>query len=573
MSSKNFNFNSAAIWVGRLAQLVRAADEWFRISQGELSFSVKKEGQEGLSAILQKRRLEFRQMMALQRATRHLRDFARVIVSRYTVGMLPPKRDSKPETIADIHLLRTMLAHLSTDLSLIQMAQSQRHTMLPRLQLLPAQQYQNALQRIGTKQLNKSSRQKARKGMLDALQGELLNHRGRSRRAWLLLNADALAEITLLSVIKYVEPQLLDKDNDSRADIMVVTYLTTNTKVRSLPYYPYLILVGLPFASGYFQKGDLKELFYEPKAFHQTDDPILDSDELPLEATIPWELLLLPHEIGHYLYWNGCLPNTQDRLEDVIKGKLRTLATSDWRLHWLEELFCDVFNCLVLGPLGILGLQATIADANPATLFVDNGAHPTPGIRPFIATRMLERAYPNQFPNATKQLDEQWQSYLDSVGQGTVGTIDIGGQSHTAASGGWLEHAHRDQGATKLDPLKAVSLSLANLLDELNPVIDAILETVKLEPPYPSQFDSFPLAPDIEASGSLQDYGTLLDSLTHGDIDEPSPAPRPFINYAQTDTFAEIKNLSDDELVKHLKRNFLNVWGDKGPEGGPIITR
>lgn len=592
------DFNRVDVWIGRLSQLIRAAEELRVRARAVLSAIPKRKTNKLSSPEADYSAPERMQVLALMRTLKHFGNFTRFIASRYTVGILPPKRKLNPGTAAEAHLLRDMLNHLSTDLALIEAAIAQRERSYSPLQgnSHSIDYYQkfskdliHDLEQFDLSQLKDRTHVKL---------ARLVNNYAsrlsvRTKQAEMLLSADILARETFGYVKKYVQHNVQTGPSEGVKrvpfSIEVVTYFTESTRVRILPYYPDIVLVGLPFATGHFQKDQLQDAFYKDRAFEPKTDPVLgqsEKDGLPFEAILPWELLVIPHEIGHYVYWNGCTLNDKGEVgkpfEEALLDHLTAtegedalgLTTCDWRIHWLEELFCDVLNCLILGPLAVLGLQAIIADAAPNTLFHGNGAHPLGGIRPFIATHILQRAFPDKYPNAIEQLDKQWNHYLEVVGKAKKlkKEIKIGKRRKKVTFGCWGDHRYRDHKKT-FDRVRKVSLSKDELLQQLNPVIDAILAVLRpLDSPLGITKQTLPPS-DIEAAGHLTDYHDTLQNLTKWRTKRIRRFRfnKRLIRYSKTKMLNEIKSRSDKELVEHLQTHFLAVWGDKGPEGGHVF--
>ncbi|MCX6050529.1 MAG: hypothetical protein NT075_36010 [Chloroflexi bacterium] len=159
-------------------------------------------------------------------------------------------------------------------------------------------------------------------------------------------------------------------------DMTVVTYFQKSVTVRILPYAP-VALIGIPFST-------------------------IDS---------PRDLLAIPHEVGHYVYRHGIFQQCQhtgSRFEAVLSNELA--GRPQWLLNWLEEIFADVYGCLVAGPLIALSFQDLQA-ALPLSEFIgEDGEHPTPALRPNIYHRVLEHS--GLCPAMTQALETRWAKYL-----------------------------------------------------------------------------------------------------------------------------------------------------------------
>jgi len=145
----------------------------------------------------------------------------------------------------------------------------------------------------------------------------------------------------------------------------VVTYFDKSPFIRVIPYAP-VALVGIPYTA--------------------------------LES--PRDLLAIPHEIGHYVYHHAT----------GLGAKLHTQIPLDppWYNHWLEEIFADIYGCLVAGPVIGLDFQDLLLDNASEQFTEDDGEHPIDAIRPFIYIKVLEKL---GFNNAAEALEGRWESY------------------------------------------------------------------------------------------------------------------------------------------------------------------
>ncbi|MCA9923542.1 MAG: hypothetical protein KC421_14285 [Anaerolineales bacterium] len=142
----------------------------------------------------------------------------------------------------------------------------------------------------------------------------------------------------------------------------VVTYFNKSAHIRVIPYAP-VALVGIPYTA----------------------------------IETPRDLLAIPHEVGHYVYHHAT----------GLAAKLHTQIPFDppWFNHWIEEIFADIYGCLVAGPVIGLDFQDLLLD-NPTEHFTeDDGEHPVDAIRPFIHTTVLNRL---GFKNAAEALQDRW---------------------------------------------------------------------------------------------------------------------------------------------------------------------
>jgi hypothetical protein len=124
---------------------------------------------------------------------------------------------------------------------------------------------------------------------------------------------------------------------------------------------------------------------------------------IPFAATrVKRDLLAIPHEVGHYVFWNTPAGRAFARhlpawVDDHPVG------------GWLEETFADVFSGLVAGPIGALSLQELLVwhSQEAFTASDADDEHPTPILRPYIGAQALRRRDAGQRPVADK-LDQRW---------------------------------------------------------------------------------------------------------------------------------------------------------------------
>lgn len=108
-------------------------------------------------------------------------------------------------------------------------------------------------------------------------------------------------------------------------------------------------------------------------------------------ASADW--MAIPHELGHYLYWNlrGTLEQTRKKHQQIKKSaaarlkevpELQNLLTVEaaeaMLLSWLEEIFCDVVGTRLGGSDFIVSLQSLIKSCAGCSddLLTNDGYHP-----------------------------------------------------------------------------------------------------------------------------------------------------------------------------------------------------
>ena len=190
-------------------------------------------------------------------------------------------------------------------------------------------------------------------------------------------------------------------------DVKPLTYFSRETHIHQLPYSDRYVLVGLSY--------DL----ITPNASRRTyGDGSNGEKKLPA-----FELMAIPHEVGHFVYHHAHLKDGMPchNLSDQF-------ADNPYQ-RWCEEIFADVYGCLVAGPLVALGLQAILATGDWEQIGEDDSEHPTPLVRPFLLSEILRewgRQQPDRydFPQAIKSLNANWAGILQRWGFEIVGWVD-----------------------------------------------------------------------------------------------------------------------------------------------------
>jgi hypothetical protein len=180
-----------------------------------------------------------------------------------------------------------------------------------------------------------------------------------------------------------------------------LTYLQKSFETRVIPYAE-VSLIGIPFTS------------------------------VRLRA----DLLAIPHEVGHYIFWNG------GRIYKKWEKQLDSLREKNRKenFEWTEEIFADVYGCVVAGPVMALDfqdLQLEFAGFDPVTEIneFEDGVdedHPTPILRPRIYTETLKKMKARGVTSAglgdldaiANQLDTRWEMKLQDRGYQSVPADD-----------------------------------------------------------------------------------------------------------------------------------------------------
>ncbi|WP_420641624.1 hypothetical protein [Candidatus Leptofilum sp.] len=180
-----------------------------------------------------------------------------------------------------------------------------------------------------------------------------------------LKKADGMAKLALAPAFNDFE----------LGDTIFITYFQKSASIRVIPYAS-VALIGIPYTT----------------------------------LTESRDFLAIPHEVGHYLYWRGEVNGRS--LQQVLTQAVS--KNTDW-FDWLEEIFADVFGCLVAGPVIALSFQDLQLRRTPADFIEDDGEHPVPILRPNIYTQVLKEFFGN---NWGSNLDLRWNGDGTSTGKG-----------------------------------------------------------------------------------------------------------------------------------------------------------
>ncbi|MBX3011640.1 MAG: hypothetical protein KF832_09025 [Caldilineaceae bacterium] len=158
-----------------------------------------------------------------------------------------------------------------------------------------------------------------------------------------------------------------------------ITYFHKSAAVRVIPYMP-VAMIGIPLtAVGINNQGERAE-------------------------GVSQDLLAIPHEVGHYLYWNGQV-NQQPLYQALAQQVIDPLV-----YPWREEIFADVISCLVGGAAATQSFMELMLGTIGHDFLATAGVYPTPALRPHIYLRTL--AAMGQQPIATA-LATWWDKRLE----------------------------------------------------------------------------------------------------------------------------------------------------------------
>ena len=217
-----------------------------------------------------------------------------------------------------------------------------------------------------------------------------------------LTEADQLAYIALRQLALFLPHQAINS---------VLCYFHLFAHTRVLPYAP-VAMIGIPMSA----------------------------------PRVKRDLLAIPHELGHYLYWHGNIshfinaPNASLRFNVIEKLVPPTsqaqnpsaaetpasssstlspqitqlLAQHHWLKPWAEEVFADVVSCLLAGPISALYLQDMLLQTRNDWMYMDDGIYPIAAIRPLIHSQTFKTMFPGSVVGS--QLETRWLTKLQERG-------------------------------------------------------------------------------------------------------------------------------------------------------------
>lgn len=207
----------------------------------------------------------------------------------------------------------------------------------------------------------------------------------------------------------------------SKTEITPITFFSQETHIRSVPYCDDVLLIGIRY----------DQVLQD-----------LENDETPP----PFELLAIPHEIGHYVYQRANIDAEDNNVDTLIKEEFsqppRSVSGSaqsgfaavaeklplknERHRKWCEEIFSDICGCIVAGPLVALSLLSILVARTEEANKNEQGEHPTGDIRPYILKEILlqlNKIKPGKykFDLAAQDIVATWEGNLTKSGRQVTG--------------------------------------------------------------------------------------------------------------------------------------------------------
>lgn len=170
-------------------------------------------------------------------------------------------------------------------------------------------------------------------------------------------------------------------------DTMVLTYFQKSYSVRLVPYAN-VALIGIPFST----------------------------------LTVHRDFLAIPHEVAHYVFRHGTIPDKQNAHnpdnESIASFLKRNLSQHKTYLqNWIEEMFADMYGCVVAGPVMALDFQDLQMD-DLLEEFADariDYEDPVPLVRPDTYAKVLAKTGYDKWARLAPFLHRRWQLYRNKL--------------------------------------------------------------------------------------------------------------------------------------------------------------
>lgn len=359
-----------------------------------------------------------------------------------------------------------------------------------------------------------------------------------SEQALELLIIDKLA-IKAIAPFQHLLPGSTDR-------MSVITYLSEKTHIHRLPYTDRVILIGVSYDR-------------VPSAASLTNTPGLAGTQY----STAFELMAIPHEIGHYIYNYG-------HFEDgtACHEVSKRFAENNPYYQWCEEIFADLYGCIVAGPLSVLGMQALLASINKDRAWKDDEEHPTPVLRVFILAEILRvlhelesRIAPHrdeqkraQVEELARKLDQDWLSIVEGWGYQPIDQQLEGRPARI--------YAH-DQSNPQHDTI----VNIERVITAIQPIIiefaTRLLAARRTGAAQADDSDAlaFAIPWNTRYTTNLGIYNDDIAALTSRNFARKKVAA--YVFYDALDPSPAI----DDSDADACLQRYLDDWGDHGPMG------
>lgn len=337
--------------------------------------------------------------------------------------------------------------------------------------------------------------------------------------------------------------------------INAITFLSEKTHIHHLPYTDQFILIGLSYDR------ISQDTYYPGLSPTQSE---------PLPA---FELMAIPHEVGHYVYYHATLPNATLPNGTLPDATLVTIAVQNHQTfadvskafqanryyRWCEEIFADTYGCMVAGALSVLGLQALLVSSSKRdSIWEDDEEHPVTAVRPYILSDILrvwseQKSDRYQFATVADQLDENWSAILHYWGYELL-DVTNGRPNRIKRMGASDEYLEQiinvDTLLATVRPIIDAYVRLLNAVITFAPQSTTATETVSVAIPWSHG--------NVQ---SLTQYNQVMTDLTDHQF-----AAKHVPNHHLIDAHYSREKFRAPTADEQLQR-CLDYWGDSGPHG------
>ena len=382
-------------------------------------------------------------------------------------------------------------------------------------------------------------------------------------------------KLAIMSVVPF-QKLLLDDPEQLR----VVTYFSTKTHIHHIPYDQRdgrFLLVGVSY--DYDRVSPISTDFIETETSENKERAL--------------ELMAIPHEVGHYIYRYSRLggQDTQAKLIELgHKEKCAQLANylninspideiqaditftqltqqlfqNNPYYHWCEEIFADMYGCVIAGPPTVLGMQAMLGATDTDLVWTNDEEHPTPVFRPYIQSEMLRILHeldPKHYPYPTDLIHELDQDWTDAIARWGYERVDEGsGRPALIRLRNSDQHAH-------IEEIVNVKKVIENVCPILYIYAYLLLSNAEFGDAHTGEDGKLPTRIPWQHGQDemmkLRDYYDEIEELTESYIVQKE---------VDTRVSSGFKLVGDVRQPKQTLPEYIENWERSGPHGSSVGT-
>lgn len=305
----------------------------------------------------------------------------------------------------------------------------------------------------------------------------------------------------------------------------VITYYQKSHEIRVIPYAP-VALVGIP----------LRALIEDRN------------------------LLAIPHEIGHFIYYRRQIDPS-----NVPLNRHYTVG-SDGIRKWQEEVFADVCGLLLAGAVMVFDFQELSKRYNRDAFVELEDHHPSPFLRPLIYSYALRERGDQSEKDAANRFDERWGKELvmrwstefnyggDLTIRRMLEELKTNPENFNNGDPNLPQHLKDVQAAVAMLKCQGERVTLG---DEVATLVDRVLARVAFRGNWSDNVDNLNLKFDRGEEDFDEGFGIFL--FQHRTLTEDNPEPletpppltlqpniNPWINWVKDEKFFDGSAPGDD---------------------------